>query len=176
MKTVLLIEDDDSFRTTVALALKARGYRVMEAATGAAALDLVKEQGAPDGVLLDMRLGRSHGMKLISGLRELCQESRLVVLTGYGSIPESMEALRLGADDYLLKPAGVDSIIGALSGKPLREECGSAEDPPSLARVEWEHIQRILHDCGGNISQAAKRLGIDRRTLQRKLAKQPPDS
>ncbi|MCL4156561.1 UNVERIFIED_CONTAM: hypothetical protein GTU68_030933 [Idotea baltica] len=87
-----------------------------------------------------------------------------------------MEALRLGADDYLLKPAGIDSIIGALSGKSVHGDRELRSDPPSLARVEWEHIQRILHDCSGNISQAAIRLGIDRRTLQRKLAKQPPDS
>ena len=176
MKTVLLIEDDESFRVTVAQALRARGYHVREATSGESALELVAEEGAPDGILLDMRLGRSHGMSWIPGLREHCQMSRLVILTGYGSIPESMEALRLGADDYLLKPAGIDSIIGALSGESTHGERGVDGDPPSLARVEWEHIQRILHDCGGNISQAAKRLGIDRRTLQRKLSKQPPDS
>ncbi|MDF1738976.1 MAG: response regulator [Verrucomicrobiales bacterium] len=176
MKTALLIEDDESFRTTVGLALKARGFCVLEAVSGAVALERVEAHGPPDGILLDMRLGRSHGMKLIPELRAHCQDSRIVVLTGYGSIPESMEALRLGADDYLLKPAGIDSIIGALSGKSVYGTRGKSGDSPSLARVEWEHIQRILHDSDGNISQAAKRLGIDRRTLQRKLAKQPPES
>lgn len=176
MKTVLLIEDDESYRTTVALALKARGFRVFEAVAGSVAIELIESHGAPGGILLDMRLGRQHGMELIPELRERCQNSCLVVLTGYGSIPESMEALRLGADDYLLKPAGVDCIIGALSGESVYGARETAGEPPSLARVEWEHIQRILHDSEGNISQAAKRLGIDRRTLQRKLAKQPPES
>lgn len=176
MKTILLIEDDDSFRITVAQALQSRGYRISEARSGAEALALLDRSGAPDGILLDMRLGSRHGMDLIALLRSRCPEARLVVLTGYGSIPESMKSLRLGADDYLLKPAGIPSLLAALHGRENREIPATADPPPSLARVEWEHIQRILHDCDGNISRAAKRLGIDRRTLQRKLAKQPPDA
>lgn len=175
MKTLLLVEDDTSFRVTVAAALKARSNRVREAWSPASAIASIEEMGAPDAILLDMRLGSESGMALIPRLRSACPESRLVVLTGYGSIPQAMEAIRHGADDYLLKPAGIDAIVAALFGCSIKEDPARAANAPSLARVEWEHIQRILHDCGGNVSHAARTLGIDRRTLQRKLAKIPPD-
>lgn len=98
------------------------------------------------------------------------------MLTGYGSIATALQAVRLGAADYLTKPADADQILAALQGSP-RPPANSPDAPdttPSLDRVEWEHMQRVLHDCGGNISQAARALGLDRRSLQRKLAKYPP--
>jgi two-component system response regulator RegA len=113
-------------------------------------------------------------MTLIPTLRQKLPQARLIVLTGYGSIPGALEAVRLGADDYLLKPASADQVLAALQGHATTSPRPSANDTPSLARLEWEHIQRVLHDCGGNISHAAEALGIDRRTLQRKLVKMPP--
>jgi len=115
------------------------------------------------------------GLDLIQGIKKLDSTIAVIILTGYGSIPTAMQALKLGADSYLGKPADTDQILAA-----YRElETGSVEKSPptsvpSLARVEWEHIQRVLSDCNGNITQAAKLLGIHRRSLQRKLSKYPP--
>ena len=173
MMRVLLIEDDESFRTTLAMALRRRGWEVVEAAGKWAALDAAHLSDL-QGIVLDMRLGSVDGMLLIPELRKLLPIARLIVLTGYGSIPGAMEAVRLGADDYLLKPASANQIHAALAGKMTVSVRPAATDLPSLARLEWEHIQRVLHDCDGNISHAAEALGIDRRTLQRKLAKMPP--
>jgi two-component system response regulator RegA len=173
MMQVLLIEDDESFRTTLSLALKRRGCEVHQAANASAAMSEARA-AMPQGIVLDMRLGSSHGMALIPELRQLLPEARLIVLTGYGSIPSALEAVRLGADDYLLKPASADQVLAALEGREGSSSRPAAGDLPSLAKLEWEHIQRVLHDCGGNISHAAAALGIDRRTLQRKLGKQPP--
>lgn len=171
---VLLIEDDDSFRTTLAMALKRRGCEVSEAANAREALRQTHAIQA-QGIVLDMRLGRDNGIDLIAQLKRVLPEARLIVLTGYGSIPSAMEAVRLGADDYLLKPASADQILTALKGTMALSARPAATDLPSLARLEWEHIQRVLHDCAGNISHAAEALGIDRRTLQRKLGKMPPE-
>ena len=171
---VLLIEDDESFRATLGLALKRRGCDVLGAAGKLEALAYAASEEI-GGIVLDMRLGSVEGMALIPQLRELQPNARLIVLTGYGSIPEALEAVRLGADDYLLKPASAEQVLAVLKGKATSSTRPSIGDLPSLARLEWEHIQRVLHDCHGNISHAAEALGIDRRTLQRKLAKMPPD-
>jgi two-component system response regulator RegA len=171
---VLLIEDDEGFRATLALALRRRGCDVLQAAGKHEALGHA-EAGGIDGIVLDMRLGAVDGMTLIPALRQHLPQARLIVLTGYGSIPGALEAVRLGADDYLLKPASADQVLAALQGHATTSPRPSANDTPSLARLEWEHIQRVLHDCGGNISHAAEALGIDRRTLQRKLGKMPPE-
>ena len=176
MTRLLLIEDDVSFRETLAFALKRRGCEVVQAGDSAGALAIVPEEGSLDGILLDMRLGREDGMPLIPELKRRFPLARLIVLTGYGSIPGAMEAVRVGADDYLLKPVGADQIVAAFSGNATIAPLSFAGDLPSLARVEWEHIQRVLQDCGGNVSHAAEALGIDRRTLQRKLTKLPPPS
>jgi two-component system, response regulator RegA len=173
---LLLIEDDVSFRETLAYALKRRGCEILQAGDGAEALTVPAKGEALDGILLDMRLGSEDGMSLIPELKRRFPLSRLIVLTGYGSIPGAMEAVRLGADDYLLKPVGVDRIVAAFAGGEKIAPLSFVEDLPSLARVEWEHIQRVLSDCGGNVSHAAEALGIDRRTLQRKLSKLPPSS
>ncbi|TDU81034.1 two-component system response regulator RegA [Prosthecobacter fusiformis] len=173
MTQVLLIEDDDSFRTTLAMALKRRGCEVFQAADAASAL-IHARASMPGAIVLDMRLGSSNGMLLISELRHLLPQVRLIILTGYGSIPSALESVRLGADDYLLKPASADQVLAAILGKGSSQVAPMESDLPSLARLEWEHIQRVLHDHDGNISHAAAALGIDRRTLQRKLGKMPP--
>lgn len=175
MTRVLLIEDDESFRLTLSMALKRRGCDVIHAANAPDAIESA-DNAQLEGIVLDMRLGDHNGMALITALKRLHPDARLIVLTGYGSIPNAMEAVRLGADDYLLKPASADQILAALNGKTAASPRPAGSRMPSLARLEWEHIQRVLHDCGGNISHAAEALGIDRRTLQRKLAKMPPDA
>lgn len=171
---VLLIEDDEAFRSTLAFALKRRGISVLESSDSRGALALSDE--SIDGIVLDMRLGPESGADAIEGLRRLWPGARLVILTGYGSIPEALHTMRLGADDYLLKSAGADQILDALKGSTAAPPGPSPAPLPSLARLEWEHIQRVLHECGGNVSRTAEVLGIDRRTLQRKLAKLPPES
>lgn len=170
---VLLIEDDDGFRMVLSLALRRRNCEVIEAAGKHEALGLA-DAGGIDAIVLDMRLGAVDGMTLIPTLRQKLPQAKLIVLTGYGSIPSALEAVRRGADDYLLKPASVDQVLAALKGRSNTSLRPAASETPSLARLEWEHIQRVLHDCDGNISHTAEALGIDRRTLQRKLAKMPP--
>jgi two-component system, response regulator RegA len=174
MMRVLLIEDDEAFRSTLAFALKRRGVSVYEASDGRDALE-IKLQSL-GGIILDMRLGPDSGADLIEDLRLRWPEARIVILTGYGSIPEALHTARLGADDYLLKSAGADQILDALTGQTSASQRSNSTPLPSLARLEWEHIQRVLHDCDGNISHTADILGIDRRTLQRKLAKLPPEA
>jgi len=169
---VLLIEDDESFRTTLAMALKRRGCEVWQGANPGEALRLAGEV-SPEGIVLDLRLSSRSGMPLIPDLRERLPNARIVILTGYGNIPNALEAAKLGADDYLLKPASADQVLQALHGKDSSVGLGEV---PSLARLEWEHIQRVLHDLDGNVSRTAEALGIDRRTLQRKLAKLPPEA
>jgi two-component system, response regulator RegA len=172
---VLIIEDDDSFRATLALALKRRGCTVLQSTDRQEALCHAANEEI-DGVLLDMRLGALDGMALLPVLRQKLPRARIIILTGYGSIPGALKAVRLGVDDYLLKPASADQIHAALLGKATPTLRPAASDLPSLARLEWEHIQRVLHEFGGNISHAAEALGIDRRTLQRKLGKLPPEA
>ncbi len=171
---VLLIEDDEAFRSTLAFALKRRGIFVLESPDSRGALKLAEE--SIDGIVLDMRLGSDSGADAIEALRRAWPAARLVILTGYGSIPEALHTMRLGADDYLLKSAGADQIIDALKGRSDAALRLSPATLPSLARLEWEHIQRVLHEYEGNVSRTAEVLGIDRRTLQRKLAKLPPES
>lgn len=171
---VLIIEDDEGFRTTLALALKRRGCDALQAAGQHEALGLAESENL-DGIVLDMRLGAVDGMRLIPELLRHQPKARLVILTGYGSIPSALEAVRLGAHDYLLKPASADQVLAALQGFSTASPRPAVSDLPSLARLEWEHIQRVMHEHGGNISHTSEALGIDRRTLQRKLAKMPPE-
>lgn len=171
---VILIEDDEAFRSTLAFALKRRGLTVLESPDAGGALGF--DERTVDGIILDMRLGGESGADAIGALRVKWPTARLVVLTGYGSIPEALHTMRLGADDYLLKSASADQIAEALRGSPEGPIRPCPAELPSLARLEWEHIQRVLHESGGNVSRSAEVLGIDRRTLQRKLAKLPPES
>ena len=177
--SLLIVEDDDVLRTRLARAFRARGFEVREAADQKGALSQAGED-PPELALVDLRLSSESGLDTVRALRELDPATSVVVLTGYGSIATALEAVRLGAVHYLTKPADVDEILAAFArGKGAPEEWsegtpGPAEvTTPSLARVEWEHINRVLADCGGNVSQAARALGIHRRSLQRKLTKFP---
>ena len=173
---VLVDDDDERFRARLCQALEKRGWEVWGAADAEQALRVAEEK-SPDLILLDLRMPGDSGLSVIESLRELDANTKIIMLTGYGSIATALQAQKLGADHYLSKPADVDQIMTAYQNL---EQSGVAEsDPPdtvpTLARVEWEHIQRILADCSGNISQAARLLGIHRRSLQRKLAQYPPN-
>lgn len=178
MKTSILIVDDETlFRERLGRAFEKREYVVFLAANYEEAMQIIRRE-KPEMAVVDMRMPGKSGLELIkNGLAEH-PALQVVVLTGYGSIATATEAVRLGAISYLPKPADVDDILSAFTHSteldiPAKEEEFQA---PSLARLEWEHINRVLHDCKGNISAAAKRLGLHRRTLQRKLNKFPPDN
>lgn len=174
-QTVLVVDDDDAFRDRMARALQSRGYAVRTAADYGAALELARRE-PPELAVIDLRLPDHSGLELVRDLNELDAGIRIVMLTGYGSIATAVDAVRLGALQYVTKPIDADELIAAFAraGQPPLANPGTEFPTPSLARSEWEHIQRVLADCGGNISEAARRLGVHRRSLQRKLNKYPP--
>lgn len=172
--SILVVDDDERFRSRLARALRDRGLQVREAEDGEEAIRAARED-SPEYALVDLRMPGSSGLTIVRELHEIDPGTRIVVLTGYGSIATALESVRLGAVHYLTKPADVNEIISAFNRDredPSVEIEGEPE-APSLARVEWEHIHRVLQDVDGNISEAARRLGIHRRSLQRKLAKYP---
>ncbi len=173
-RLALVVDDDDVFRTRLGRALEARGWNVISAGDAETAV-AAASAATPDLAIVDLRLPGTDGLEIVRRLRALAETTCILMLTGYGSIATALTATRLGADDYLSKPADADQILDAYQ-KITGGETLEGEEPavPSLARVEWEHIQRVLADCDGNVSQAAKLLGLHRRSLQRKLAKYPP--
>lgn len=168
--TILLVDDDETLRRRLAMAMTARGYASIEAATGSGALSLVA-RASVDFAVIDLRLPDMSGLEVVRGIKAASPATRVVVLTGYGSIATAIAALRIGASDYLSKPVDADDVSRALVGATERD--APVQDPPSLARVEWEHINRVLMDCDGNVTATARALNIHRRSLQRKLAKFP---
>ena len=171
-RTLLLVDDDAVLRSRMARAFRERGFGVREADGVAAALALAREE-SPELALVDLRMPTATVLEVVRALQRVDPTTIVVVLTGYGSIATALEAVRLGARHYLTKPADLDEIIAAFARDGDRPDAATATRGPSLARVEWEHIQRVLTDCGGNVSEAARRLGIHRRSLQRKLGKYP---
>lgn len=172
-KNFLVVDDDAAFRTRLIKALAARGHTAHGAGTVDEAVDVARVV-KPDAAVVDLRMpGGKTGLDLVPLLVGQHPGIQVVVLTGYGSIATAVEAVRHGAINYLSKPLDADQILAAFEteAEPGAE---AVESTPSLARVEWEHIQRILTDCDGNISLAARKLGIHRRSLQRKLSKLPP--
>ena len=172
LQTVLVVEDDEPFRTMLVGALQRRGYDAHGVEDGVAALAHARHD-SPEMAIVDLRLPGMSGLDVVRELKAIDPATAVVVLTGYGSIATALEAIRLGAVHYLTKPTDPDRILEAfelgLSARPR----DLPMDTPSLARVEWEHIQRVLADCDGNISEAARALSMHRRSLQRKLAKYP---
>lgn len=169
--TLLVVEDDDTLRQRLVRAFKERGFLAQGAASAAEANGLSEE--APEYAVIDLRIGDESGLHVLRMLLAKDPATRIVMLTGYGSIATAVEAMRLGAVHYLTKPADADEILAALQ----RADAGSpalSGEPLSLARAEWEHINHVLVSVSGNISEAARRLGLHRRSLQRKLAKYPP--
>ena len=171
----LVVDDDDAFRTRLVRALQARGLMAEGAPSAADALEIARKS-RPQAAIIDLRMPGASGLDLVPQLAALVPGIRTVVLTGYGSIATAVEAVRRGAINYLTKPLDTDQILQAFEAESDSSLTSATTEQtiPSLARVEWEHIQRILHDCGGNISLAARRLGLHRRSLQRKLGKLPP--
>lgn len=166
---ILIVDDDEPFRLALRNAFLRRGYEVALAASAAEA-DAAVREAVPQYAVVDLRMPGGSGLDVVRSLRSLAHPPQVVVLTGYGTIGTAVEAVRLGAVNYLNKPADADEIEAALQGKrppPM-------DDVPSLDRQEWEYLNRILADCNGNISEAARRLKMHRRTLQRKLQKHPP--
>jgi two-component system response regulator RegA len=170
--TLLLVDDDEVYRERLARALRDRGFDVATAAGGEEAIAHARRE-APELAVVDLRMPGASGIEVLEALRAVDPATRVLMLTGYGSIATAVEATRRGAVGYLSKPADADEIVAALTGR-AGTDAGAEIDTPSLARAEWEHIQRVLTDCGGNVSETARRLGIHRRSLQRKLQKYPP--
>jgi len=170
--SVLLVEDDERFRERLARALEARGCDVRAVATGAEARAAAAEE-SPELAVVDLKLGAENGLDIVRDLHAVDPTTRILVLTGYGSIATALESVRLGAANYLTKPVDADQVLAAFEGREVATESSAPVVVPSLARVEGEHIQRVLADCDGNVSQAARLLGIHRRSLQRKLSKFP---
>lgn len=173
---VLLVDDDVAFASVLARALERRGQPCRHAADGETALRLAREPLA--GIVLDLKLGQDNGLGLIEPLRERQPEVPILLLTGFASIATAVEAIKRGATDYRPKPVGADDVLRALFGAddegdadPVLPE--PAAGPMHPKRLEWEHLQRVLAEHDGNVSSAARALGLHRRSLQRKLAKKP---
>ena len=173
--TFLVIDDNEVFALALARALERRGFTTTVAHDGSAALSAAA-MTAFDFVTIDLHLVQDSGLQWIAPLRQILPDARILVLTGYASIATAVQAVKLGADDYLGKPANVDSILSALKCESSASGLYSIADIPvplSVDRLEWEHIQRILAEHRGNISATARALHMHRRTLQRKLGKKP---
>lgn len=171
-KSCLIVDDDDMLRTRLGMAIRDRGYVVQTASNGEEALALAATW-QPDMAVVDLKMPGMSGLELLTELRKHCAAIQVVVLTGWGSITNATAAMRAGAVNYVTKPADAAEILAAFEISPESDPRTSEADlqAASLAEVEWNHIQRVLNECQGNISLTAKMLDIPRRTLQRKLKK-----
>lgn len=170
--TVLVVDDDVALCAALARAFEARGFSARSAQSVEQAR-LEAAESPPEYAVVDLNLPGGSGLPLVSTLIGLDPNTRIVVLTGYGSIATAVEAIKLGATHYLTKPADTDTIVRALYRDEGVETTPIEERPMSIERLEWEHISRVLREHNGNISQAARALSMHRRTLQRKLGKRP---
>ena len=171
-RTLLIVDDDSPFLNRLGRAMEVRGFEVALSETVADGISSVR-RAPPAFAVVDMRLGDGNGLDVLSALHEARPDARAIVLTGYGNIATAVTAIKLGAVDYLAKPADADDVFAALMAFP-----GGKADPPenpmSADRVRWEHIQRVYELCDRNVSETARRLNMHRRTLQRILAKRAP--
>ncbi|MGB8819049.1 MAG: ActR/PrrA/RegA family redox response regulator transcription factor [Rhizobiaceae bacterium] len=170
--SLLLLDDDKPFLTRLTRAMEARGFTVRAADTVQSGLDAVKD-AAPAYAVVDLRLGDGNGISVIEAIRAKRADAKVIVLTGYGNIATAVTAVKLGAVDYLAKPADADDIFNALT-RQGNDKVELPENPMSADRVRWEHIQRVYEMCERNVSETARRLNMHRRTLQRILAKRAP--
>lgn len=171
LPTVLVIDDDRTFNRVLSKVLGQRGLRVGSAHDADGALHAARAL-EPEFVVLDLNLAGESGLRLIAPLREIVPAARILVLTGYASIATAVQAVKLGAAQYLAKPADADAIMRALQTDALLDE-PLPDAPMSVDRLEWEHLQRVLGEHDGNVSATARALKMHRRTLQRKLARPP---
>jgi len=171
-RSLLIVEDDKSFLQRLARAMEGRGFAVTTAESVAEGLTQL-ETASPAFAVVDMRLEDGNGLDVISALKRRRPDARAIILTGYGNIATAVNAVKLGAVDYLSKPVDADDVVAALLALDGRK-AEPPENPMSADRVRWEHIQRIYELCGRNVSETARRLNMHRRTLQRILAKRAP--
>ncbi len=171
-KSLIIVDDDRAFLQRLSRAMELRGFEVRSAHSVAEGVDLIRQK-APAFAIVDMRLEDGNGLDVIAELTRLRPNARIIVLTGYGNIATAVSAVKLGAVDYLAKPADADDVTDALLA-PANTKAPPPENPMSADRVRWEHIQRVYELCNRNVSETARRLNMHRRTLQRILAKRAP--
>ncbi|MEM9222452.1 MAG: ActR/PrrA/RegA family redox response regulator transcription factor [Pseudomonadota bacterium] len=171
-QSLLIADDDAAFGQRLARAMEKRGFVTSVAASASEAAQHV-DRNAPDFAVVDMRLGDGNGLEVVERLRKRRPDAKAIILTGYGNIATAVTAVKLGAVDYLAKPADADDIFAALTRAP-DDKPVPPENPMSADRVRWEHIQRVYEMCDRNVSETARRLNMHRRTLQRILAKRAP--
>ena len=169
--SLLLVDDDATFCKVLSAALEKRGFAVTVAHSVEEAIPLA-QSNSPEYAVVDLKMGGAPGLALVKVLHGLDPNTRIVMLTGYASIATAVEAIKLGATQYLAKPANTDEIVAAFSHSP-DDNAPLRTQPAQIERLEWEHIQRVLQEHDGNISATARALNMHRRTLQRKLAKPP---
>ena len=173
-ETILITDDDKAFCAALTGAFRRRGFKVVVAHDYDDAISEA-EAWSPGRAVVDLRMPGRGGLEVVGELHQKHPAMKIVVLTGYGSIATAVEAMKLGAVHYLTKPAEPDEVLAAFERtEPATEVTEESANPRSLEEVEWEHLQRVLTDCAGNISEAARRLGMHRRSLQRKLARGRP--
>lgn len=170
--SLLLVDDDATFCQVLSAALERRGFSVRVAHNVTEGFTAA-ESDSPEYAIVDLKMPGPSGLELVKKLKDLDTHTRIVVLTGYASVATAVEAIKLGAIHYLAKPADADEIVAAFQRDDGNAAVPVETKPLPLSRLEWEHIQKVLTECGGNISETARRLGMHRRTLQRKLAKRP---
>lgn len=171
--SLLLVDDDEVFLKRLARAMEKRGF-VVETAGSVTAGKVLARARTPAYAVIDLRLDDGNGLDVVEALREARADARIVVLTGYGAIATAVAAVKIGATDYLSKPADANDVIRALLSSAEDPLPDPPENPMSADRVRWEHIQRVYEQCDRNVSETARRLSMHRRTLQRILAKRSP--
>ena len=175
-RSILLVDDSFVLRDRLAEAFQERGFRVMVAGTCDEAIEVFRSEPT-DLAVVDLRMPGRTGLTVIADLKAIRSDVQVLILSGFGSIATAIDAIRLGAVNFLPKPADADDILNAFKRGGSEVEIVESDElipVPTLAQAEWEHIHRILADCSNNISEAARRLGIHRRSLQRKLRKRAP--
>ena len=171
-KSLLLVDDDNPFRERLARAMEKKGFEVIQAEGVKKGIDAVKLK-KPAFAVVDLRLNDGNGLEVVKEIQNSNENSRIVMLTGYGNIPTAVSAIKQGAIDYMAKPADADDVEKALLADP-NKKADPPENPMSADRVKWEHIHRVFELCNRNVSETARRLKMHRRTLQRILSKRSP--
>ena len=171
-KSLIIVDDDNPFRERLSRAMEKKGFTVSQAESVKTAINLVKIK-KPTFAVVDLRLGDGNGLEVVKQIQSTNNESRIIMLTGYGNIPTAVAAIKEGAIDYLAKPADAEDVEKALLADP-EKKAAPPENPMSADRVKWEHIHRVFELCNRNVSETARRLKMHRRTLQRILSKRSP--
>ena len=171
-KSLLIVDDDNPFRERLARAMEKKGFQVAQAESVKLGIQAVKQK-TPSFAVVDLRLNDGNGLEVVKEIQKSNQDSRIIMLTGYGNIPTAVAAIKEGAIDYLAKPADADDVERALLAEP-NKKAEPPENPMSADRVKWEHIHRVFELCNRNVSETARRLKMHRRTLQRILSKRSP--